>query len=149
MTGALSARLFPHPAQQPRPALASNKPYHKFRVLLALDGGSLTRMVMAAAVARCTRLTDRLDILLVNSPKEPTSVLWRLLLTLEHSGIDYRLTSTEGDLGEQVLSYLHRFHGITMVLVNRLTPLEESIGGAMAQLRAQGYRFLSFSEERA
>ena len=128
-----------------RSGLSTSKPYPKFRVLLALDGEGLSRLVLAKAVSHCVRLTDRLDILLVNSPREPTSVLWRLLLTLEHSGIDYRLTSTEGDLGEQVLSYLNRFQGITLVLVDSVAPLEQTIGGAITRLRAQGYRFIPIS----
>lgn len=121
-------------------------PHHRFRVLLALDGRCLTPSLLARALAHCVPLTDRLDILLVNSPKAPTSLLAGLLLRLEHSGIDYRLTSSEGDLGEQVLHYLNRFLGISLVLVDRLNPLELSIGVAMARLRAHGYRFDPLSE---
>jgi len=104
-------------------------------------------MVLTAALARCVHLTDRLDILVVNSPKAPPSLLCGLLLKLEHSGIDYRLVSGEGDLGDQVLHYLNRFLGITMVLVDSLTPLEQTIGAAMAQLRTKDYRFVPLSEQ--
>jgi len=121
-------------------------PQHKYRVLLALDGGHLNPMLLTAALARCVPLTDRLDILLVNPPKPPLSLLAGLLLRLEHSGIDYRLVSGEGDLGEQILLYLNRFTGITLVLVDRLTPLERSIGIAMTRLRAHGHRFVPLSE---
>jgi hypothetical protein len=136
----------------PAPGLATSArqnahlPYHKFRVLLALDGGQLSQPLLSAALARCVPLTDRLDILLVNSPKAPTSLLSGLLLRLEHSGIDYRLTSSDGELGEQVLQYLKRFMGITLVLVDNLHLLESTIGSAMSRMRAQGYRFVPLSE---
>jgi hypothetical protein len=135
------------PRQLPGARQRAQNTYHKFRVLLALDGNRLTPLLLTAALARCVRLTDRLDILLVNPPKAPTSLLAGLLLRLEHSGIDYRLASTDGDLGEEVLRYLKRFMGITTVLVDRLTPLEQTIGAAMAELRTQGYRFVSLSEQ--
>lgn len=79
----------------------SSAPYHKFRVLLALDGRHLTDTLLTSAVPRCVEY-DRLDILLVNAPKAPTMLLRILLLRLKHSGIDYRLVSTDGDLGAQV-----------------------------------------------
>jgi len=91
------------------------------------------------------RLTDRLDILLVNPPKAATSLLCGLLLRLEHSGIDYRLVSFEGVLGNEILHYLHRYQGITTVLVDSLAPLDRTIGSALAQLRAQGYCFVPLS----
>lgn len=124
-------------------------PYHKFRVLLALDGNHFNQPLLSAALARCIPMTDRLDILLVNSPKAPTSLLSGLLLRLEHSGIDYRLASSEGEFGEQVLDYLKRFMGITLVLVDNLRPLEKSIGSAMSRLRTQGYRFVPLSSPNA
>jgi hypothetical protein len=110
------------------------------RVLLAFEGGRLAPMLLAAALARCIQL-DHLDILLVNPPKAATTLLRDLLLRLEHSGIDYRLASTEGDLGEQVLHHLRRFRGITLVLVDRLAVLEQTIGEEMGQLREKGYSF--------
>jgi len=138
---------FPAPAFMPTARKVASLPFHKFRVLLALDGSRLTPMVLTAALARCVRMTDRLDILLVNPPEAPTSMLSGLLLRLEHSGIDYRLASSEGDLGEQVLHYLKRFLGITLVLVDRIALLEETIGTSLAQLRAKGYRFVSITEQ--
>lgn len=120
-------------------------PYAKFRVLLALDGAHLTPEVLSAALARCVPLTDRLDILLVNPPTAPASQLRGLLLKLEHSGIDYRLASTDGNLGDQVMNYLRRFLGITMVIVDTLPPLEQALGPAMAELIRQGYRFIDLA----
>ena len=142
MTLTLSA-----PGLSPTARLNAPIPYHKVRVLLALDGRCLTPMVLTAALARCVHLTDRLDILVVNSPKAPPSLLCGLLLRLEHSGIDYRLFSSEGDLGDQVLHYLNRFLGITMVLLDSLAPLEQTIGVAMGQLRTKGYRFVPLAEQ--
>jgi hypothetical protein len=116
------------------------------RVLLALDGHFLTPGVLATAHACCGQLTDRLDILLVNSPKPPTSLLWRLLLSLEHANIDYRLTGSDGDLSEHILTYLHRFPSITRVLVQNLQSLEEALGARMTGLLSKGYRFIVLAD---
>jgi len=120
--------------------------YEKFRVLLALDGLRLTPEILAAALKQCVQLTDRLDILLVNPPKAPTYLLGSLLLRLEHSGIDYRLASTEGNLGDEVVDYLHRFLGITLVIVDSLPSLEQALGSSLLELCRKGYRFISLSE---
>ena len=121
-------------------------PRHKRRALLALDGTRLTPMLLVAALAISVQLTDRLDVLLVNPPKAPTTLLRGLLLRLEHSGIDYRLASTEGDVGEQVLHYLNRFQGVTQVLVDSLPSLEQGMGTRLAELRSKGYRFIGLSD---
>lgn len=115
---------------------------HEIRVLLALDGVNVSPCLLPAAVSRCVPLTDRLDILLVNSPKAPTSLLSRLLLHLEHAGIDYRLVCGEGDLGEHVSAYLQRFVGISLVLVDNLSSLEHSMGPEIPRLQALGCRFI-------
>lgn len=117
--------------------------YH--RVLLALDGARFTTPLINIVLAKCVRLTDRLDILVVNSPKAPTSLLCGLLLRLEHSGIDYRLVSGEGDLGEHVLRYLSRFQSVTLVLVDHLPAMESKLGAAMSTLRSKGCRFVSLT----
>jgi len=36
-----------------------------------------------------------------------------LLLRLEHSGIDYHVSSVHGEMSEEILSYLGRHRGIT------------------------------------
>lgn len=125
---------------------SSKQPYHKFRVLLALDGSRLTPLLLASAVNRCVHLADRLDILLVNPPKAPTSLLRVLLLRLEHSGIDYRLASTDGDFSVQVETYLQRFLGITLVLVDDLPALQTGMGDKLAELCRQGYRFVGLAQ---
>ncbi|NTV94681.1 MAG: hypothetical protein HGA75_04605 [Thiobacillus sp.] len=117
-----------------------------FRALLALDGTRLTPNLLTVAAKRCVHLAERLDILLVNPPKAPTRLLWGLLVHLENSGVDYRLASIDGDLGEQVLTYLKRFLGINIVLVDEVALLEQSISADMAHLRAHGYRFVSINE---
>jgi hypothetical protein len=115
-------------------------------VLLALDGAGISPKLLSAALKHCLQFTDRLDILLVNPPAAPTRLLCGLLLRLEEYGIDYRLASTEGDLGEQVLLYLKRFLGISMVLVDRLSPLERTISEAMKRMGSEGYRFVPIAE---
>lgn len=112
------------------------------RVLLALDGRALSKPLLAAALRQSIRLTDRIDILLLNPPKEPTTLLASLLLRLEHSGIDYRLASMEGSLEEEIERYLHRFQGVSVVLVGSSQPLEEAMGAKLQGLRRQGFRFI-------
>jgi len=119
--------------------------YGKYRVLLALDGQRLTPAVLAAAVRECTQVTDRLDILLVNPPKAPTSLLAGLLLRLEHSGIDYRLASSEGSLDAEISRYLQRFQGITLVIVDHLPSLERAVGPGFTDLGLKGCRFISLT----
>lgn len=134
--GAALGTLFLERSKMPAPA---GKPQ---RVLLALDGRALSKSLMAAALRESIRLTDRLDILLLNPPKEPTTLLGILLLRLEHSGIDYRLASIEGRLAEEVDRYLQRFQGGTVVLVHSLPSLEEALGAKLQSLRRQGHRFI-------
>ena len=87
---------------------------HK-RILLALDGHALARELPAQVLRHCVHLCPRLDILLINPPREPTSILAVLLLRLEHSGVDYRMASSHGRMGEEILRYLARYPGIQAV----------------------------------
>ncbi len=99
----------------------------KQRVLLVLDGQNLTAELQMAALKRSVQWANRLDILLVNSPKSATFLLGGLLLRLEHSGIDYRLTSTEGDPGNEAARYLQRFRGIELVIVDAPSTLKQCL----------------------
>ena len=98
--------------------------HNKYHVLLAVDGRHLSSELQRDAMKRCIQFSFRLDILLLNSPKSPTFLLAGLLLRLEHSGIDYRLTSGEGDIGAEVMSYLQRFQNISLVIVDTPPALE-------------------------
>jgi hypothetical protein len=135
---------------QPSPSLQTPNAlsYKKSRqALLVLDGECLSPESLGLALAGCVRVAHRLDILLVNPPEAPTSMLRHLLIRLEHAGVDYRLTSVEGDLGEQVALYLKRFLGITTVLVESVAPMELRMGPTVvADMHQMGYRFLSFAE---
>ena len=116
----------------------------KSRSLLALDGAHLTPEVLSAAESRCLQVADRVDILLVNPLKEPTALLHGLLEHLEWAGVDYRLTSASGNLGDQVASYLRRFLGITVIMVATLPALGTDWDMRVADLRFQGYHFSTF-----
>lgn len=117
------------------------------QALLVLDAEHLTAESLGLALAGCIRIAHRLDILLVNSPEAPTTLLRGLLLRLEHAGVDYRLTSVEGELGAHVLLYLKRFLGITTVLVESLPSLEMRMGRAVvADMRQRGYQFFAYAE---
>jgi hypothetical protein len=114
-----------------------------FRVLLALDGQELNRDLLDRALECCVKLTERLDVLLVRPPKAPTFLLGGLLMRLERHGVDYRLTSAEGTLGDEVLGYLRRFHGIRTVVLDRHDKLPIQ---TLAQLLAGDYRLISLGE---
>jgi hypothetical protein len=119
----------------------------KLRALLALDGVSLSPKLLTMAARRSVQIaTKRIDILLVNPPQAPISVLWGLLYHLEHSGIYYRLVSTKGELGEQVLAYLNRCMGINAVLSDKVAVLEKKFGAEVDALRNKGCRFMPIFE---
>jgi hypothetical protein len=97
---------------------------HHQRILLALDGRALARELPATVVRHCVHLCPRLDILLINPPRESTSILAVLLLRLEHSGVDYRMASSHGPMGEEILRYLARYPGIPAVALVDLAQLD-------------------------
>lgn len=113
----------------------------RVRCLLALDGGALTPRVITAAEAKCLNGASRVDILLVNSPRAPEAVLHKLLISLEDMGVDYRLTTADGELADLVSQYLRRHKGITQVMIPTLPALGKEWEVKVADLRYQGYRF--------
>lgn len=117
----------------------------KYRVLLAADGRNLSPEFQPAALKRCVQFCNRLDILLLNSPKSPTFLLGGLLLRLEHSGIDYRLTSGEGELGAEVMRYLQRFHSIDLVMVDDTPTLERCLEAHRLAPERKPCRYISLS----
>ncbi len=112
-------------------------------ILLALDGHCLERQVIPRALQYCRKHGKRLDILMVNPPKPATLMLGTLLLQLERDGIDYRLTSGEGDLADELLLYLHRFKYISFVLLDCLDKWEAMLEPTLVALRLEGYRILA------
>jgi hypothetical protein len=116
------------------------------RCLLALDGERVSNQVLGAAEARCLQLADRVDILLLNSPKAPITLLRKLLIKLERAGIDYRVTCSTGGLADQVANYLRHFAGIRFVMVDVL-PSHEAAGETnFHELRHQGYRIIALTD---
>lgn len=118
----------------------------KLRVLLALDGQRLTPELQIVALKCCVHWTRRLDILLVNPPKAPTFMLSGLLLRLEHSGVDYRLESSEGDYANAVLRYLQRFPGVGLIIANALPALDDQVSGLRLDPSRFGQRFIDLAE---
>ena len=113
------------------------------RILLAFDGNVLARNLSDTVLRRCVHLCPRLDILLVNPPRAATSVLAVLLLRLEHSGIDYRMASTHGDLGEEILHYLSRYRGISAVALADAAQLSSE---AKTLIELKGHQVILLSE---
>lgn len=118
----------------------------KLRVLLALDGQRLTPDTQHVALRCCLHWTHRLDILLINPPQAPTFLLGGLLLRLEHSGIDYRLDSCEGEYGEAVARHLQRHTGIGLVIVNALPAIERYVSMHRLEFGQKGTRIISLAE---
>jgi len=112
-------------------------------ILLALDGHCLERQAIPRALHFCRQTGKRLDILLVNPPKPATLILGKLLQQLEKEGIDYRLTSGEGNLAEEIPLYLHRFQSITFVLLDCLDKWEAILHPMLDTLRRDGFRVLT------
>ena len=121
-------------------------PRQRGRVLLALDGNALSRDLLGRALRRCLHLDSRLDILLINPPSAPTSLLAVLLLQLEHSGVDYRIVSARGHFAEQVLRYIRRYRGIAAVVVASLEQVADMPEPGLQQLENEGHHFIALSE---
>ncbi|OYY94920.1 MAG: hypothetical protein B7Y41_05010 [Hydrogenophilales bacterium 28-61-23] len=116
---------------------------HGDDMLLALDGRCLDRLALPLAFQLCQQSGRRLDILLLNPPKPATLMLGQLLQKLETEGIDYRLTSGEGDLADELPLYLHRFQTISFVLMDCLDKWEAMLQPTLAALRQEGYKILT------
>jgi len=112
-------------------------------ILLALDGHCLDRQAIPRALQFCRQTGKRLDILLVNPPQPATLMLGKLLQQLEREGIDYRLTSGEGDLAVELPIYLHRFKYIAFILLDCLDKWEAMLHPTLELLRREGYKVLT------
>lgn len=112
-------------------------------ILLALDGRCMDRPALPLALQLCKRSYKRLDILLLNPPRAATSMLWEFLQELEKEGIDYRLTSTEGELADELPLYIHRFRYISLVLLDCLDKWEARLHPTLDALRQEGYKVLT------
>jgi hypothetical protein len=126
------------------PEAEASRAHQKKRVLLVLDGQRLTVELQMAALKLCVQWAHRLDILLVNSPKPATFLLGGLLLRLEHSGIDYRLISAEGELGNEATRHLQRNRGIELIVVDG--PLEQCRQITRSGTDGRYCRIISLSE---
>ncbi len=112
------------------------KPGHA--TLLALDGRCIETLALPTVVQLFHCTPPRLDILVTNSPKAATTLLGGLLMDLERHGIDYRLTSTEGSLTQEMLHYVRRVPCISVILVDCLETCEDE--SILDALRREGYR---------
>lgn len=138
--------------QQRRPATIRNPAKWTFPtngLLLALDGRCLDRLALPIAVRLCQRYGKRLDILLVNPPKPATLMLGKFLLELEEEGVEYRLTSTEGTLAEELPLYVHHFDNISIVLLDCLDKWEARLHSTLEALRQEGYRVLTLLDRES
>ncbi len=104
------------------------------RVLLALEGGALTREQQETVLRALVHLAHHLDILVLHPPRAPASLLAVLLLKLEHSGVDYRLAIAYGDLLDEVRRYHKRYSGRATILLEAPADL----GDALEELRREG-----------
>jgi hypothetical protein len=132
--------------QRGQPSTTQNplkSPFSSNGMLLALDGRCLDRLALPRALQLCKRSGRRLDILLVNPPKPATWMLGQFLQKLEIDGIDYRLTSGEGNLADELPLYVHRFQYISFVLLDCLDKWEAMLHPTLDALRREGYKVLT------
>lgn len=112
-------------------------------ILLALDGLCLEQPALPHVLHLCRSNGNRLDILLLNAPKPVTLMLGKLLLQLEKEGIDYRLSSGDGALADELPVYLHRFKYISFVLLNCLDKWDTRLHATLHTLSRDGYKVLT------
>lgn len=112
-------------------------------LLLALDGRCMDKAAFPHALQLCKRHGGRLDILLLNPPKPATFLLAHFLQQLEAAGIDYRLSSGEGNLANELPLYLHRFSYICCVVLDCLDKWETRQKPMLGALRQEGYQVLT------
>lgn len=124
---------------RPEQAVAAGRPLGKGVALLALDGERLKRETLSSVVQLCRQITHRMDILMISPPKEPLQALGKFLQALESAGIDYRLTSTEGDLEEETLRYVQRRRQISVVLIGSDRERTDKMDETFGRLREMGY----------
>lgn len=117
-------------------------------VLLALDGRCLERLALPLAVEMCRGFSHRLDILLTHPPRAAISLLGGFLMALEGQGIDYRLTSSDKDLHEELPHYLRRFQNVSVILLDCRENWDEEHLDTLDDLRAEGYRIISLLNHR-
>lgn len=124
----------------PRPEqAAAGRSLGKGVALLALDGERLKRETLSSVVQLCRQITHRMDILMISPSKEPLQALGKFLQALESAGIDYRLTSTEGDLEEETLRYVQRRRQISVVLIGSDRERTDKMDETFGRLREMGY----------
>jgi hypothetical protein len=131
-----------------KPQEAHPSPGNGQAMLLALDGHCLDRLALPLAIQHCQRGGRRLDILLTHPPQAATTLLGGFLMELERNGIDYRLTSSDQDLGQELLNYVHRFRYISVILLDCLSHWDGEENPALDSLRAWGYRVISLQNHR-
>ena len=112
-------------------------------ILLALDGLCLERPALPHALHLCRSNGNRLDILLLNAPRPATLMLGKLLQQLEREGIDYRLSSGEGVLADELPLYLRRFKYISFVVLNCLDKWDARLHATLHTLSRDGYKVLT------
>lgn len=121
--------------------------FSAFGMLLALDGRCLDRLALPQALHMIKRFGGRLDILLLNPPKPATQILGHFLQQLEAAGIDYRLTSGNGNLAEELPLYVHRFKYISCVVLDCLERRESNLIPPLDALRHEGYQVLTLLDQ--
>ncbi len=70
-------------------------------------------------------------------------MLGKLLQQLEREGIDYRLSSGEGALADELPLYLRRFKYISYVVLNCLDKWDARLHATLHTLSRDGYKVLT------
>lgn len=141
-------RPTPAPAYSKGHSPPRHSPTEGLGMLLALDGRCVEHLALPVAVQLCHGSSHRLDILIANPPKAATSLLGSFLMELERHGVDYRLTSTERVLHEELVHYVHRFRYVSVILLDCIEHWDEDSDPTLATLRREGYRVISLLDHR-
>jgi hypothetical protein len=124
------------PSHMPEPLHSS---FSGNGILLALDGRCIDRPVLPRALEICRGPGQRLDILLLNPPKPATLLLGDFLQQLEAAGIEYRLSSSIGDLAVELPRYVRRYSHIACVVLDCLGKWKTRLSPMLRKLRHEGY----------
>jgi hypothetical protein len=117
-------------------------------MLLALDGRCLERLALPVALQFCEGYTQRLDILIACAPKPAMSLLAGFLIELERRGLDYRLTTTDRELSDELAGYVRRARYVSVILLDCLEHWERERNPVLDSLRGEGYRVVSLLDHR-
>lgn len=90
------------------------------RILIALQGRSISRSALNAAFNYCREMKFKVNVLLVDGGEAPSPVLADFLTRLKQAGLKSCLYRQAGPLGQAVLEHANRHKDIYLILVDSM-----------------------------